>query len=159
MAEIINFTIGIKVSQPRLEVVGTTAGYPTQEAMIVFGHWFKGDKGDPGEGGIAEYGTTSHWNEMVGYIPKAGQIIVYSDYETSVINGEVVYYPGIKIGSGNAYVQDLQFVGRQEAMSLYTHLNDNERHITQAERVRWNNKLNITDAEEVSGEILIFNRN
>ena len=55
--------------------------------------------------------TTAEWNETVGYIPAVGEIIVYTDYKQVEKEGELVDVPGIKIGNGNAYVQDLMFVG------------------------------------------------
>ena len=39
-----------------------------------------------------------------------GEIIVYTDYKQKEEGGEIINIPGIKIGSGNAYVQDLMFV-------------------------------------------------
>lgn len=108
--------------------------------------------------------TTEFWNRQVGYIPKYGEIIIYSDYKTAVIDGKTTYIPGIKIGSGNGYVQDLVFVNGGSSAEvdnelLFAHIADAIVHITQAERDYWNNKLNVTDAQEVVGESLIFNRN
>ena len=59
-------------------------------------------------------GTTYYWTRRTGYVPPSGTIIVYTDYKTKVVNGVTVDIPGIKIGSGNAYVQDLAFVGEGE---------------------------------------------
>lgn len=110
-----------------------------------------------------KYGTTSYWNQQVGYIPPQREIIIYSDYaqKQKEINGQMVTIdvPGVKIGTGNAYVQDLAFVGEYEADLLYAHLLDNERHVTPADRARWNNKLNVDDNSEVVDDVLIFNRN
>lgn len=107
------------------------------------------------------YNTTYYWNRQVGFIPKAGEVIIYSDYKTAVIDGKTVTVPGIKIGSGNGYVQDLAFVtgGGADDDLLLPHLADTVVHITQAERDYWNNKLNVTDSQEVVEETLIFNRN
>lgn len=105
------------------------------------------------------YNTTDYWNKQIGYVPAKGEIIVYSDYKTKQINGHNVYIPGVKIGSGNGYVQDLMFLDDDLSEDLMNHINDNIRHITAQERSRWNNKLNVTDAQEVVEENLIFNRN
>lgn len=59
--------------------------------------------------------TTENWNNARGFIPMAGEVIVYTDYETKTYTvqeyGETVTktteIPNIKIGTGNAYVQDL----------------------------------------------------
>lgn len=105
-----------------------------------------------------KYDTTDHWDHAIGFIPKAGEIIIYSDYETREIEGNIIKIPGIKVGSGNAYVQDLAFIDEGSKQDLLNHINDNVRHITAEERAKWNNKLNVTDAEEVIEDTLIFNR-
>lgn len=104
-------------------------------------------------------GTTEYWNSQVGYIPSSGVIIVYSDYGSTVIDGKTVPVAGIKIGSGNAYVQDLAFIGDDVKAALLNHIADNSVHITPEERAFWNNKLNVTDYHEVVEESLIFHRN
>jgi len=111
-----------------------------------------------------QYHTTEYWNRQIGYIPKAGELIIYSDYKTVTIDGHEVYVPGMKIGSGNGYVQDLAFVtsgggGEDDESLLLEHMADTIAHCTQAEKDYWNNKLNVTDTQEVVGESLIFNRN
>lgn len=102
-------------------------------------------------------GTTEYWNAQVGYIPAENEIVVYTDYQVvDDGNGGEKLIPGIKIGSGNGYVQDLGFLGEAEAASLLEHINDQTRHITAAERLRWDNKLNV---QGVVDDVLIFNRN
>lgn len=105
------------------------------------------------------YNTTAYWNRLIGFIPKAGEIIIYSDYDTVVVDGVTRNVPGIKVGSGNGYVQDLAFVSNSDTELLLDHIHDSVVHITQAERDYWNNKLNVNDSQEVVGEQLIFNRN
>lgn len=104
-------------------------------------------------------GTTAYWNSQLGFIPEVGQIIVYTDYQQIEKDGQTVDVPGIKIGTGNGYVQDIVFVGQADSDALLDHIRNSDIHITQAERERWNNKLNVTDVQEVVGETLIFNRN
>lgn len=104
------------------------------------------------------YGTTEEWNNSVGFVPKAGEIIIYSDYKTKDSEGRTIYYPGIKIGSGNAYVQDLAFLNEDLSDLLWDHIRNTEVHINNEERARWNNKLNVNDVKEVVNETLIFNR-
>lgn len=94
-----------------------------------------------------------------GYIPNAGVIIVYSDYGSTVIDGETVPVAGIKIGSGNAYVQDLAFIGDDVKAALLNHIADDSVHITPEDRAFWDNKLNVTDYREVVDETLVFHRN
>lgn len=105
------------------------------------------------------YNTTHYWNCLMGYVPKAGEIIIYSDYQAVEVNGHTTYIPGIKIGSGNGYVQDLAFISNNDTNLIAQHMADNTRHITAAERAFWNNKVNVNDASEVVEENLIFNRN
>ena len=105
-----------------------------------------------------EYDTTSGWNSKIGYIPKAGTLIIYSDYKTIQKNGETVYIPGIKIGSGNGYVQDLAFLDEALVLQIVNHIDDNNKHIRPGEREFWNNKLNVNDHAEVVEDSLIFNR-
>ncbi len=85
--------------------------------------------------------TTDGWAVRTNYVPRVGEIIVYSDRR---VVGEM-NYPGIKIGDGNAFVVDLPFVGDDVTdvitEALNTHLMDNVRHITDEERTYWNNKL------------------
>jgi len=116
--------------------------------------------------------TTENWNNAQGFIPLPGEIIVYSDYETKTYTveeyGEVVTktvnIPNIKIGTGNAYVQDLGFVDENTRDMLMAHINDQNVHTTLQEKLFWSNKINIDDSEdisvgELSGETLILNRN
>lgn len=110
-------------------------------------------------GAIAQAKTTAEWNAAIGFVPAAGELIVYSDYQPVVEDGETRYIPGLKIGSGNAYVQDLAFVGERDAEILMAHIHDAILHTSVAEKAFWDNKLNVTDAQEVVEETLIFNRN
>ena len=99
-------------------------------------------------------GTTAYWQANNTYIAPYGTIIIYTDRGT--VNNIAV--PGIKISDGLAYAIDLPFVGDDVAAAirseLNTHINDNIRHITSAERTFWNNKLNC----DINEENLIFNR-
>ena len=116
--------------------------------------------------------TTEHWNNAVSFIPLPGEVIVYTDYETKTYTveeyGETVtktaLIPNIKIGTGNAYVQDLAFVDEKTRDMLMTHINNADIHTTLQEKLFWNNKINVDDAEEqITGELdeetLILNRN
>ena len=107
--------------------------------------------------------TTANWNAARGFIPLEGELIVYNDYATirKVINGveQDVVVPAIKIGDGRAYVQDLPFVNDDLRDQILNHINNPEIHVTMAEKLFWNNKLNVNDSSEVVDEALIFNRN
>ena len=110
-------------------------------------------------GAVAKSKTTAEWNASSGFIPEAGELIIYSDYQTVTEGGETRYIPGIKIGSGNAYVQDLAFMGARDSEILIAHIHDAIMHTTAAEKAFWNNKLNVNDSSEVVEETLILNRN
>lgn len=97
--------------------------------------------------------TTTNWNERTTFIPNKGDIIIYLDKRN--VNG--VNIPGIKIGDGLAYGIDLPFVGDDIAADLLSHINNTTVHITAAERIKWNNKINCED--EVTNETLVLFRN
>ena len=112
--------------------------------------------------------TTEHWNQAIGFIPLPGEVIVYTDYESyqKEVNGvmKTILVPNIKIGTGNAYVQDLAFVDEQTRDLLIEHIHNQDVHTTLQEKLFWNNKINVDDAEEqITGELedetLILNRN
>lgn len=107
--------------------------------------------------------TTANWNAARGMIPLEGEVIVYNDYATitKIVDGQerTIIVPAIKIGDGRAYVQDLPFVNDDLREQLLNHINNPEIHVTMAEKLFWNNKLNVNDASEVVNEALIFNRN
>lgn len=98
--------------------------------------------------------TTEEWNQRISYIPKKGEILVWSD--RNVISG--VPYAGLKIGDGLAYAVDLPFVGDDVAagilQTLQDHISDTQIHITEEEREIWNNKINY----DINGEELILTR-
>lgn len=120
----------------------------------------------------SKHDTTANWDAAVGFIPLPGEIIIYDDYETKTYTVEeygetvtkTVLIPNIKIGTGNAYVQDLGFVDDATRAMLLEHIRNQEIHTTLAEKLFWNNKLNMDDSEdiihgELSDETLILNRN
>ena len=109
---------------------------------------------------LSKSDTTANWNANIHFIPFRGEIIVYSDYgHIDDGFGNQIDVPGIKIGDGNAYLIDLPFVGEDQKriilQQLQEHANNQEIHISQAERKFWNNKLNC----DVKNGNLIFNHN
>ena len=107
--------------------------------------------------------TTQHWNDAHGFIPFEGEIIVYNDYKTIIkeIDGESVQVqiPGMKIGDGQAYVQDLPFVDAELRDKIMNHITNPEVHVTLQEKLFWNNKLNVNDNAELVDGALVLNRN
>lgn len=108
---------------------------------------------------VARSNTTAYWDAAIGYIPEEGEIIIYTDHKAIEKGGQTIYVPGIKIGSGNGYIQDLAFLDDADSDLLLAHIADTTMHITSDERDFWNRKLNITDSQEVIEETLILHRN
>ena len=120
----------------------------------------------------SKHDTTANWDNAIGFIPLPGEIIIYDDYQTKTWQveeyGEIVTktknIPGIKIGTGNAYVQDLAFVDEDLRDTIMAHIADTNTHTTLAEKLFWNNKVNVDDAyeqihDELEDETLIITRN
>lgn len=119
----------------------------------------------------SKHDTTENWNKAKGFIPLPGEIIIYDDYEVKTWTVEeygqtvtkTANIPNIKIGTGNAYVQDLAFVDEKTRDMLLEHINNQDVHTTLQEKLFWNNKINIDDAyaqihQELEDETLIFTR-
>lgn len=101
----------------------------------------------PADLGLMSENTAAGWAVMPDYVPKAGEICLYSDAAK------------IKIGDGSAFIVDLPFIGEQDIQTLrealQRHMEDMTAHVTEREKEFWNNKLNY----EVSGDTLVLNRN
>ena len=99
--------------------------------------------------------TSEEWSKKTAYIPKKGEIVIYSDRH--VVDG--VNYPGIKIGDGLAYVVDLPFFGDEVTNMivdiLNDHINNAQIHVSASDREFWNSKINV----EMDGESLVLTRN
>ena len=103
--------------------------------------------------------TTENWLANSTFIPLDGEIIIYTDYSSKVVNGQRVNIPAIKIGDGSTYGVDLPFVNDQVRDLIMAHINDESVHASPLEKLFWNNKLNVTDIQEVVENELVFNRN
>jgi hypothetical protein len=101
--------------------------------------------------GMVFCNTTAYWNAQTSTPSVAGAIYIYSDHDKDDDDNDI---PGIKVGTGNAYVPDLPFIDYKYDQ----HLLDTVKHITAAERTAWNNKvrcyMDTTDTEN-----LIFTTN
>ena len=103
---------------------------------------------------VVSENTVEGWGQTPMYIPKNGEIVVYTDYAKDDNDNPI---PAIKIGDGNAFIADLPFVNDDIRNDLLDHINDRVVHITDEERNFWNNKLNYE--YNVGDENLILNRN
>lgn len=110
-------------------------------------------------------GTTSEWAARNTYVAPAGTIVIYTDHGTitETVNGSQVTktVPGIKIGDGSTPIIDKPFVGDDVIAAIraemQAHINNTIVHITAAERLSWNNKINCEDT--VSNNTLVLTRN
>lgn len=89
--------------------------------------------------------TTANWTLVHGsFIPLEGEVIIYTDYRSETYETsegtQTRYIPGMKVGTGNAYLGDLPFTT-----------------VTNEEVLFWNSKLNMEDT--ITNETLVFNRN
>lgn len=83
-----------------------------------------------------------------------------------------VFIPGIKVGDGKAYVQDLPFIDQDLRALVDEHIWNTLIHVTAEEKEFWNKKVNIndngehitydsegeTESYQLDGEKLIFTR-
>lgn len=103
------------------------------------------------------YGSTAHWEEN-DIVPQSGVIVIYSDYKTVEIDGQSILVPGMKVGDGKKSLSTIPFVGVKTELQVLNHIADEVRHITQEEREKWNNKINIDESDIEENENLIINR-
>lgn len=104
--------------------------------------------------------TTENWNNQRTFIPMNGEIIIYTDYHKKVNDdGKIINIPAIKIGDGNSYGVDLPFVDDDIRDKIIEHISNTSIHVTALEKMFWNNKINVTDDQEVIDNVLVFNRN
>lgn len=96
---------------------------------------------------IVSENTAEGWAAEPAYLPKAGEICLYTD------TGR------IKIGDGTVAIADLPYIGQEDydaiMAALLQHTQDASAHVTAAEKAFWNAKLNC----DIDGETLIFTRN
>lgn len=91
-------------------------------------------------------GTASYWNAQPTFIGTRDHIYVYTDLKK------------IKIADGLAYLIDQPFVNEDTEQTLISHIEDNTRHITNEERLFWNDKVTCYVNPE-NPENLIFTKN
>ena len=108
---------------------------------------------------IVSENSTSGWGQNPGYIPRAGEICIYTDHKTHTDeSGNLVNEPDIKIGDGQVPIIDLPFISdgfvSDIVKALNSHVSDSIIHVTQEDRQRWDAKLNFN----MNGEELIFTR-
>lgn len=100
-------------------------------------------------------GTTEYWNSQIGMIGERNTLYIYTDYQKDENDNDI---PGIKVGDGRAYIQDLPFIDEDLRNSIMDHINNVSIHVSLAEKLSWWNKINVDDESEVVDGILTFNR-
>ena len=100
---------------------------------------------------------TEWWNTHPT-ISELNALYVYTDYETRIDDdGNEYFVAGFKIGDGNAYVADLPFqTTKVNAVleKLDTHIADTTSHVSEEDRIRWDNKV----SADTSGETLVLTK-
>lgn len=95
------------------------------------------------------YASTEYWNSHPEIIAKRGYIYIYSNWMYDE-QGNLI--AGFKVGDGDTPLIELSVTDQMFA----DHVNDAVRHITQAERERWNNKVTCDYVEQL--ERIIFSK-
>ncbi len=93
--------------------------------------------------------TVEGWAEKSSMVSQEGFVYVYTNYK--VVDGQNI--PGIKIGTDNAYIVDLPFVDEVYAR----HITDTIIHITNEERLSWNNKVTCY-IDPIKDDKLVFSK-
>ncbi len=105
---------------------------------------------------VVHINTENYWNSVPTLVSKEGHIYVYSDHSQGENN---VNIPAVKVGDGTSYLIDMPFV-ESNYTELTEHINNSHIHITDNERLFWNNKIRCNDASLIQGgETLIFTTN
>lgn len=104
---------------------------------------------------VVSENTTEGWASTPLYVPRSGEICVYTDRITYLDDqGRSVAVPDMKVGDGHVPVVDLPFVSMVSSRELQAHVLDTFLHVTAEDRARWDAKLNY----DVIGENLTFTR-
>lgn len=98
--------------------------------------------------------TTAEWNSDITTVSELGTIYIYTDYKTLTKDDKTIAIPGIKVGTGNAYVIDLPFLAIDD-QAIWDHINNGNIHVTLQEKAFWNDKVTVTDIEQ---ETLVFTK-
>ncbi len=104
--------------------------------------------------------TKEQWNINPQLLSKKDVLYIYTNYKKIKKQGEQdqIIIPGLKVGDGKSYLIDLPFINASNSdfeNILLQHINNKTIHVTQEEKIFWNNKLNLFLQEEN----LVLNRN
>lgn len=110
------------------------------------------------EGSPVYQNTTAEWNKQKSLVAEKGVIYIYTDYSFTDSDGDTCIVPNIKIGDGTAYLVDTPFITTIATELLAIHENDMVKHITNEERLKWNNKVSCY-IDENDDETVVFTTN
>lgn len=103
------------------------------------------------------YGTTEEWNSQNNLIAEEGVVYIYSDYQTTTIDGVEKTVPGIKIGDGKAYLIDIPFITQVTQQALFQHISNSEIHTNSSEKNFWNQKItSFMDNQDLENLVLSY---
>ena len=102
----------------------------------------------PGISSFIKIGTREQWRAQPSFVSEAGVLYIYSNYKTKEENDQIIYIPGIKIGDGVTYIEDLPFLNEDIEGRVYQHISNNVAHISSEERTFWNNKVRCYNDDE-----------
>lgn len=92
------------------------------------------------------FDTKAGWQAQPQLVGQTNTIYVYTDYQEDEDGNAIA---GIKVGDGNAFLIDAPFLDT----IYFNHVNDSSIHITEEERLKWNEKVrcyySLTDEETV----------
>ena len=110
------------------------------------------------------FNSTEGWDSQRDLIGKKGAMYIYSDHNQLVKDGQTINVPGIKIGDGLAYLIDAPFIDNalsQNVVDMITsetidQLEQANRLVSVADRIRWNNKVSAVMDSGLESENLIL---
>lgn len=97
------------------------------------------------------YNTKEGWNNQQGLIAEKNVLYVYTNALEE--NGKII--PDFKIGDGSSYLIDIPFITATTIEKLNEHINNSTIHISEADRIRWDNKVRAYHST-VDEENLVF---
>lgn len=100
------------------------------------------------------YNTVEGWNAQRDLIGKKDALYVYTNAREE--DGKNI--PNFKVGDGSSYLIDAPFITETVMKDLTDHINDTTVHISQADRIRWDNKVRAYHST-VDEENLVFTTN
>lgn len=88
------------------------------------------------------YDISENWNAQANLIAERGVVYIYSDRDYVVDgSGNAIPVAGMKVGDGTSYLIDMPFTDDAIFSKLLYHINHQEVHVSEYDRIFWNNKV------------------